>query len=189
MSDQRSEQFYTERYQAMLPFIRWISRGDGDRRQDATLGILETLQQYPTAPNRMLQMRAQWKIMQMMKRGRSIDILVQTDRQHPVSVLYYDQHAEDSDELESILRDRLAMPVDEQALTRIAFERFFSKLSALERWYVKLRMEGYKDKQIIERFKTAATRSGDKKKVKIYRQKLVSLCESARLKFAEAFGV
>ncbi len=118
-----------------------------DLAQEARLGIYQELKKNPACPREHLFHHAKHKIIDYRRKGTSVDgRLQQTHRRaHVWKVVSLDANPEEMPVENSILHfmPHQPRPVEDLALTRVAYGELRGRLSEPQRQYLALRLQGY----------------------------------------------
>lgn len=125
-----------------------------DFRQEGLMKVWETLLQQPTCTSSYLQDRIHSAIFAAYKRGKSIDNDYQNKHRRAKPVLV---RAIDGDGIpENFIADKKLNP-EQMAEGKLMLEKFFGMLSVEERQLVKLKLLGFKHKEICREIGRASS--------------------------------
>ena len=157
----------------IMDFKRYIveqAKGDDDLIQEGYIGIYDIIKEKDKVKESYFKTKIHWKMVNYGKQGKSVDNGFW--KRDQLKIVRSDQL--DSDLSANFLKDFNSKPVDEQVIEKIAFERFLSSLSELEKSFIHRRIIGWTFIKIM-------------KKLKLREELLDQIRKSVRYKIETAF--
>jgi DNA-directed RNA polymerase specialized sigma24 family protein len=130
---------YTERINGLESFIMSKSEGNDDLAQELRIGMYEALTTDPCANDAFLKRRGAWRMINSLRKGKSIDKPIPYKRKNPVTIVHFDYFSDENDVFTETMSDK-RLPVDEEAIFHISLSRFFHTLTGREKRFVRYKV-------------------------------------------------
>jgi len=131
---------YTERINGLESFIMSKSEGNDDLAQELHIGMYEALKTDPGANDAFLKRRGAWRMINSLRKGKSIDKPIPYKRKNPIKIVHFDYFSDDENDVFTETMSDKRLPVDEEAIFHISLSRFFHKLTGIEKRFVRYKV-------------------------------------------------
>jgi len=154
MNQQALENLYNERIKDLNTHIRITANYRQDLIQEGNIAVYQALKTDPNATDSFIERRIQWKMVDSLRRGKSVDNGFY--KRKDLKIIPYQHFPEDGVIAETMCDKRL--PVDEEAIFHISLSRFLKKLTGREKRFVRYKViDELSTIEIVKRLRISLT--------------------------------
>ena len=112
---------------------------------DYGLKLEKVLKYHPHANNSFLKRQAKWRMISLLRRGRSVDNGFY--KRKNLQILHYNQYSFD-DGIVSTTFDNNRLPVDEVVINKICIDNLIGSLTTIEKDFIEGKLKGWNNSKI-----------------------------------------
>ena len=147
MTNQQLHRLYEQKAPSLEPYITRTTSSE-DLVQEARIGLYKALKKNPLGTFAYLRNGARWQMIDAAKRGKSIDNGKWKRDQFNFAHLDHLNYPDSERVFSLVINNNRVAPLDELVLDKIGVERFYAKLTELEKRIVDWKLEGCSDRRV-----------------------------------------